>query len=159
MSDTRTITLNVNGEKKDVEITDGDFLLDTLRALGLFSVREACGIGVCGSCTVVVDGRAISSCIALTALQEGKALLTSEGLLGARGTLDEVQRAFIERNAFQCSYCIPAMVLTVRAYLDATERPTLEGAREALAGNLCRCGSYPQVLEAVEALLAGRSGA
>ena len=158
MSDTRSVVLNVNGEKTEIEVSGTEFLLETLRGLGLTSVRGACGIGICGSCTVLTDGKAISSCIALTALQEGREILTSEGLVDSEGELDTVQRAFLEHNAFQCSYCIPAMVLSVRAYLDETDRPTLEGAREALTGNLCRCGTYPQVLDVLESLLRARAG-
>jgi aerobic-type carbon monoxide dehydrogenase small subunit (CoxS/CutS family) len=153
VTDRRPALLNINGDKVDAEISDSDYLLETLRELGLTSVRGTCGIGICGTCTVLVDGRAISSCITLTAIHEGREIVTSEGLLDAKGALDEVQERFVEKNAFQCSYCIPAMVLTVRAYLDGTDEPTAEGAREALAGNLCRCGSYPQVLEALEDLM------
>lgn len=153
MTDRRPLVLKVNGDKIDVEIADGDYLLETLRDLGLTSVRGTCGIGICGTCTVLVDGRAISSCIALTAMVEDREIVTSEGLIRPDGSLEEVQERFVEHNAFQCSYCIPAMVLSVRAYLDAADEPTLEGAREALAGNLCRCGSYPQVLEAIRSLL------
>jgi aerobic-type carbon monoxide dehydrogenase small subunit (CoxS/CutS family) len=152
-----TVALDVNGRKTEVEISGAEFLLETLRDLGLTSVRGTCGIGVCGTCTVLVDGRAISSCLALTALHEGKEIVTSEGLVAADGTLDEVQRRFVEYSAFQCSYCIPAMVLAVRAYLDATAEPTLDEAREALAGNLCRCGTYPQILDAVAALVSDRA--
>lgn len=153
MTDRRPLVLKVNGDKIDVEIADGDYLLETLRDLGLTSVRGTCGIGICGTCTVLVDGRAISSCIALTAMVEDREIVTSEGLIRPDGSLEEVQERFVEHNAFQCSYCIPAMVLSVRAYLDAADEPTLDGAREALAGNLCRCGSYPQVLEAIRSLL------
>lgn len=153
MTDRRPVVLNVNGDKLEVEIADADFLLETLRDLGLSSVRGTCGIGICGTCTVLVDGRAISSCIALTALTEGREILTSEGLIRPDGSLEEVQESFVAHNAFQCSYCIPAMVLSVRAYLETAEEPTLQGAREALGGNLCRCGSYPQVLEAIRSLL------
>jgi aerobic-type carbon monoxide dehydrogenase small subunit (CoxS/CutS family) len=154
---TRTVALLLNGKEIELEAGGGDFLLESLRARGLFSVRGTCEIGVCGTCTVLVDGLAVSSCIALTALQQGRSIITSEGLIGSDGTLDEVQRQFVDKSAFQCSYCTPAMVLAVRAYLDETNEPTIEGASEALAGNLCRCGSYPQVLQAVEALIAARS--
>jgi aerobic-type carbon monoxide dehydrogenase small subunit (CoxS/CutS family) len=153
----RTVEVHVNGRRTEVEVSGAEFLLETLRGLGFTSVRGACGIGVCGTCTVLVDGRAVSSCLALTALQEGKEIVTSEGIVPTDGTLDEVQRRFVEHNAFQCSYCIPAMVLAVRAYLDATAEPTVDGARAALAGNLCRCGSYPQVLDAVAALVSDRA--
>ena len=153
MSGEVDVTLHVNGKDVDVRIPETEILLDTLRdRLGLFSVRGACGIGICGSCTVLIDGRPISSCLALTALHERRAILTSEGL-GDAEQLDPVQHAFIESSAFQCSYCIPAMVLTVRAYLDGAEGPTVEGAKEALAGNLCRCGTYPHIVEALEVLI------
>jgi aerobic-type carbon monoxide dehydrogenase small subunit (CoxS/CutS family) len=104
-----------------------------------------------------VDGRAISSCLALTVMQQRRAILTSEGFAGDSGQLDGVARAFVERLAFQCSYCIPAMVLTLRAYFDQTDHPTVEEARDALSGNLCRCGTYPQVLEAVRDLVVRRA--
>jgi aerobic carbon-monoxide dehydrogenase small subunit len=146
-------TLHVNGEDVEVHIPGAEILLDTLRdRLGLFSVRGACGIGICGSCTVLIDGRPISSCLALTALHERRVIVTSEGL-GDADQLDPVQHAFVKSSAFQCSYCIPAMVLTVRAYLDSAERPTVEGAKEALGGNLCRCGTYPHIVEALELLI------
>lgn len=153
MTDKRTAVLNVNGVKLEVEISDSEFLLETLRDRGLTSVRGTCGIGICGTCTVLIDGRAVSSCIALTALNEEREIVTSEGLIGATGDLDRVQEQFVANNAFQCSYCIPGMVLTVHAYLNETDDPSVEEAREVLAGNLCRCGSYPQVLEVLEALI------
>jgi aerobic-type carbon monoxide dehydrogenase small subunit (CoxS/CutS family) len=148
------MNLLVNGGKRVVTVSTGDTLLETLRdELGLSSVRGSCGIGICGTCTVLVDGLLISSCLALTALNEGRSIVTSEGLGAGPNGVDHVQEAFITHDAFQCSYCIPAMVLTVRAYLDDTERPTLEGAKEALAGNLCRCGTYPQIIETLRALI------
>ncbi len=156
MTTQASFSFRLNGQPVEVEASDGDFLLETLRSRGLHSVRSACGIGVCGSCTVLVDGRAVSSCLALTALCQDRDVVTSEGLI-ADGAIDEVQQRFVERAAFQCSYCIPGMVLAVRAYLDETPRPTVEGAKESLAGNLCRCGSYPQVVEALQALIDGRS--
>ncbi|HEV3472586.1 MAG TPA: 2Fe-2S iron-sulfur cluster-binding protein [Actinomycetota bacterium] len=151
------VVLSVNGHDRKVRVTAPETLLQTLRALGLTSVRETCGIGICGTCTVLREGRAISSCLALTAMQEGRPIVTSEAFDDGSGELDEVARAFRDRSAFQCSYCIPAMVLTVRAYLDESEDPTPEEAREVLAGNLCRCGTYPQILEAVADLVARRS--
>ena len=155
MSEQSRVTLHVNGRDHQVDASTSDILLDTLRdRLGLHSVRGACGIGICGTCTVLVDGSPISSCLSLTALNEGRSIVTSEGL--GDGDLDPVQEAFISNDAFQCSYCIPAMVLTVRAYLDRAESPTVEEAMETLAGNLCRCGSYPQVIEALGDLIERR---
>jgi aerobic-type carbon monoxide dehydrogenase small subunit (CoxS/CutS family) len=154
LSDRRPVMLHVNGADVEVTVTTADTLLDTLRdQLELYSVRGACGIGICGTCTVLVDGAPISSCLSLAVLSEGRSIVTSEGLSGGPDRYDRVQEAFVRENAFQCSYCIPAMVLGVRAYLDGAERPTLEGAKEALAGNLCRCGTYPQIMDALRALI------
>jgi aerobic-type carbon monoxide dehydrogenase small subunit (CoxS/CutS family) len=155
LSERGPVTLQVNGAEVEVTVSTADTLLDTLRdQLELYSVRGACGIGICGTCTVLVDGAPISSCLSLAVLNEGRSIVTSEGLGGSPDHFDRVQEAFVRENAFQCSYCIPAMVLGARAYLDDAERPTLEGAKEALAGNLCRCGSYPQIIDALRALIA-----
>jgi aerobic-type carbon monoxide dehydrogenase small subunit (CoxS/CutS family) len=158
MSDTTRVTIHVNGSDHDLDVPNSEVLLDSLRdKLELNSVRGACGIGICGTCTVLVDGRPISSCLSLTALSDGRSIVTSEGL-GSQHSLDPVQEAFVRNNAFQCSYCIPAMVLTVRAYLDGAESPSVEEAMETLAGNLCRCGTYPQVIEALGELIEGDEG-
>jgi aerobic carbon-monoxide dehydrogenase small subunit len=157
MNDSRRVQLEVNGRSFEQDVPVSETLLVTLRdRLGLHSVRGSCGIGICGTCTVLVGGAPISSCISLTALNDGRSVLTSEGLSGDE-SIDAVQQAFIDNNAFQCSYCIPAMVLTVRAYLDEAESPSLDDAKAALAGNLCRCGSYPNVLEAVADLIQSRT--
>jgi aerobic-type carbon monoxide dehydrogenase small subunit (CoxS/CutS family) len=157
LNNEQNVVLTVNGEEREVRVPSSETLLQTLRGLGLASVRETCGIGVCGTCTVLVEGRAISSCLALTVMHVRKAILTSEGLADNSDRLDEVAQAFLDRSAFQCSYCIPAMVLTLRAYLDLTDHPTVEEAREVLAGNLCRCGTYPQILEAVRDVVEQRT--
>jgi aerobic carbon-monoxide dehydrogenase small subunit len=128
-------------------------LLTTLRhEFALMSVRSTCNIGICGACTVIVDDLPVSACLTLTALCDGKQILTAEGLLDDQGNPDRVQSAFIEHSAFQCSYCTPAMVLTTRALLADHPNPSDDEIREYLAGNLCRCGSYPHVLEAVRSL-------
>lgn len=158
MNDRLPVTLHVNGAEVEVRVSTTETLLDALRdQLELYSVRGACGIGICGTCTVLVDGAPISSCLSLAVLNEGRSIVTSEGLSGGSEGLDRVQEAFVRYNAFQCSYCIPAMVLAVRAYLDAAERPTLDGAKEALTGNLCRCGTYPQIIDALRALIEDES--
>jgi aerobic-type carbon monoxide dehydrogenase small subunit (CoxS/CutS family) len=149
-TDGRTeITLRVNGQERSMEVRNDETLLKTLRReLGLTSVRSTCGIGICGTCTVLIDGRAVSSCLMLSVMADGRTITTSEGLLTDDGELDPVQSAFVRHGAYQCSFCIPAMTLTVRAYLDEAPTPTAADLREYLAGNLCRCGSYPQILEA-----------
>lgn len=125
-------------------------LVETLRReLGLMGVREACGIGVCGACTVLVDGVAQLACLLLTPLVEGASITTVEGLVADDGTLDPVQAAFVRHNAFQCSYCTPGFLLATRALLAEDPDPKPERVREALAGNLCRCGSYLKIQDAV----------
>jgi aerobic-type carbon monoxide dehydrogenase small subunit (CoxS/CutS family) len=153
-SDRTTLLLLVNGEAQTVTIRNDETLLETLRnQLGITSVRSTCNIGICGACTVLVDDRLVSACLQLTALCDGLEITTSEGLLAADGTLDPVQEAFVQASAFQCSYCTPAMVLTARRLLDEQPAPTRSEIREYLAGNLCRCGSHPQVIEAIESLV------
>jgi aerobic-type carbon monoxide dehydrogenase small subunit (CoxS/CutS family) len=152
----RNVELVVNGNPTTVGVRTEDTLLHTLRErLGLKSVRGTCGIGICGTCTVLVNGLPVSSCNALTVMHAGASITTSEGLAQDEN-LDEVQQAFIDEGAYQCSYCIPAMVLTVRSLLDRTESLDAASIREQLGGNLCRCGTYPQIMTAVESLIAGR---
>jgi len=151
------VELIVNDRPITVTVRAGDTLLHTLREeLGLKSVRGTCAIGICGVCTVLVNGLPVSSCNALTVMHSGAGITTSEGLADG-DELDEVQRAFIDQSAYQCSYCIPAMVLTVRSLLDQQADLDAGSVREQLAGNLCRCGTYPQIMAAVESLLAERT--
>jgi aerobic-type carbon monoxide dehydrogenase small subunit (CoxS/CutS family) len=152
-TETITVRLTVNGVGQEVAIDPAETLLATLRdRLGLMSVRGTCFIGVCGVCTVLVDGQAISGCLALTALHDGAAITTAEGLLDSEERPNALQAAFIEHSAFQCSFCTPAMVLAATALLSEQPDPTVDEIREYLAGNLCRCGSYPQVIEAIRSL-------
>ncbi len=155
---TTKVSFDLNGSREALDVPIGQPLLTTLReAVGIRSARGTCGVGVCGTCTVLVDGRAASACLLMTQQVEGREVVTSEGLVGEDGTLDEVQDAFLSANAFQCSFCIPAMVLTVRAHLDAHPTATAEDVRETLGGNLCRCGSYPEILAAVDELVQARA--
>jgi aerobic-type carbon monoxide dehydrogenase small subunit (CoxS/CutS family) len=135
----------VNGDTRDVEARADESLLAVLRGLGLTSVRETCGIGVCGACTVLVDDVPMSGCLLLAPLAEGRELTTVEGLSGD----EPVQRAFAEAHAFQCGYCTPGMILAARALLAENASPDEEEVRLALAGNLCRCGCYVKIVEAV----------
>lgn len=145
----RSITLRLNGEERRLTVPADATLLEVLRDdCALHSVRETCGIGICGACTVLVDGAPISSCLLLASLADGTAVQTAEGL--ARGdTLDPVQQAFVERMGFQCSYCTPGMILSAKALLAENPDPSDEEIMSYLAGNLCRCGSYPRILQAV----------
>lgn len=152
---TRTVTFRLNGETRTLEVNAGDTLLEVLRnRLGITSARGVCGIGVCGACTVLVDGKVTSSCIMLAAQAHGRDVTTGEGLRLPSGELSTVQRAFVNRGAYQCSFCIPGMVLTVHAALQDPEvGRDVDAVREYLAGNLCRCGTYPTILEAVADLV------
>jgi aerobic-type carbon monoxide dehydrogenase small subunit (CoxS/CutS family) len=147
-----SVLLDVNGSKTPLRVHPEETLLETLRhRMDLFSVRESCGLGICGACTVLLDGRAASACILLAVAAVGRTVTTSEGLLD-NGGINRVQQAFVQRQAFQCSYCIPGMVLAVQACLDEHPEASEEAVRDHLGGNLCRCGTYPQVLEAVRDL-------
>ena len=127
----------LNGSPVEVEAGAGQNFLDVLRRqLGILSVRETCGIGVCGTCTALVDGEAISTCLLLAPLAEGAEVTTAEGLDDDH----PVKRAFVEQHAYQCGFCTPGMVVTAAALLEENRSPTDEEIRLALAGNLCRCG-------------------
>jgi len=141
--------LNVNGNKYDVK-AGARILLDILREdLNLISTKEGCGVGMCGACTVLVDGRPFSSCHLLAEQVAGKEIITIEGLSND-GNLHPVQQAFLEHGAFQCAYCTPGFVLTTVALLNENPSPTDDEIREYLSGNLCRCGSYQNILRAVK---------
>lgn len=144
-----TVRLTVNGREEEIATEPGETLLEALRReLLLTSVREACGIGVCGSCTVVVDGRLASSCLLLPALLEGRTVETVESLSDG-DELHPIQQAFVDHTAFQCSYCTPGFLLATKSLLEENPHPTAGEVRHYLAGNLCRCGSYRNIEEAV----------
>jgi aerobic-type carbon monoxide dehydrogenase small subunit (CoxS/CutS family) len=143
------LTVTVNGHEESLAVAPDARLIDVLRnQLGLLSVREACGIGMCGSCTVDIDGRISSACLVLAGQVGGSSIQTVDAL-EHDGRLDPIQEAFIDHNAFQCSYCTPGFLLATRALLDEEPAPSRELIREALAGNLCRCGSYLKIEAAV----------
>jgi aerobic-type carbon monoxide dehydrogenase small subunit (CoxS/CutS family) len=147
---TELVELSVNGRIELVRAEPTETLLEVLRReLQLLGVREACGLGVCGTCTVLVDGEPESACLRLAGSSDGVEITTVEGLAGPDGALDPVQQAFAEHNAFQCSYCTPGFLLATRALLAEDPDPTPGRIREALSGNLCRCGSYLKIEEAV----------
>jgi aerobic-type carbon monoxide dehydrogenase small subunit (CoxS/CutS family) len=140
------VALTLNGRPVELECRADEMLLDVLRReAGLTSVRETCRIGVCGACTVLVDGDAISGCLLLAAQAAGRQVTTVEGL----GADDPVPRAFAAAHAFQCGYCTPGFVLTAKALLEDTPDPGEDEIAEALGGNLCRCGSYRKIVDAV----------
>jgi aerobic carbon-monoxide dehydrogenase small subunit len=140
------VNLTVNG--RAVDVTPQGTLHDALRRLGLLSVREACGLGLCGSCTIVMDGRLVSSCLILAGAADDAVVETVEAL-PANGKLHALQQAFVDATAFQCSFCTPGFLLAARALLEENPAPTTDEVRHYLAGNLCRCGSYLKIEEAV----------
>jgi carbon-monoxide dehydrogenase small subunit/isoquinoline 1-oxidoreductase alpha subunit/xanthine dehydrogenase YagT iron-sulfur-binding subunit len=143
------VKLKVNGLEKEVAVETHQTLLEVIRQdFKLFGAREGCGIGMCGACTVLLDGKPVSSCLMLAALAEGKEILTIEGLADG-GKLHPIQQAFIDHNAFQCSYCTPGFILTTKTLLEENPAPSVDDVRAYLAGNLCRCGSYVKIQEAV----------
>jgi carbon-monoxide dehydrogenase small subunit len=146
---TRTISFTLNGAPVTADVKSHHNLLELLQGqFGLTGARETCGQGLCGCCTVLVDGQAVSGCLHLAAFVDGTEVITVEGLAD-RDRLDPVQEAFIETGAFQCGYCTPGFVLMVGQLLDEHPDPDDEQIRHYLSGNLCRCGTYPQVLDAV----------
>jgi aerobic-type carbon monoxide dehydrogenase small subunit (CoxS/CutS family) len=145
----REITLRVNGHDQTLTVDDADTLLEVLRnRLKLWSVRESCGVGACGSCTVLMDGQPVSSCLLLAARSVDRAITTLEGLSDGR-RLHFIQEAFVEERALQCAYCTPGFVLTAKALLEENPQPSDQEIREYLAGNLCRCAGYAEILRAV----------
>jgi aerobic-type carbon monoxide dehydrogenase small subunit (CoxS/CutS family) len=135
----------LDGAPAELEVGEGQMLVDALRAAGRLSVRETCGIGVCGACTVVVDGEPVSACLMLAAQVDGRSVTTVEGLPDD----DPVLQAFTRTHAAQCGWCTPGMVLTVKAMLVDDPEIDRDRAAEGLGGNLCRCGSYSRILDAV----------
>ena len=139
----------LNGKNVSVDVEADEVLVDTLREkLMLTGTKKGCGTGDCGTCTVLLDGEAVRSCILLTAMVEGRKVTTREGV-GSVGNLHPVQQAFIDASAVQCGFCTPGMVLTSIALLDKNPDPTEEEIRTALSGNLCRCTGYEKIVKAV----------
>ncbi len=144
-----SITLQVNGLPRSGAAPDGITLLDFLRDyLGLTGAKYGCGEGACGACTVLVDGRPVNSCTVTAGSVQGRQITTIEGL-APQGRLHPVQQAFLDAEAFQCGYCTPAMILAAAALLKETPKPSASLIREKLDGHLCRCGTYPRIVEAV----------
>ena len=143
------LTMTVNGEAVRLVVEPSAMLVDVLRGkLGLIGVKEACGRGECGACTVLLDGKAIPSCITPAMKALNRSVLTIEGL-GSPGKLHPMQEAFIEHGAVQCGFCTPGMILSAKALLDERPRPAEEEVRVAISGNLCRCTGYVKIVEAV----------
>lgn len=154
------IFLRVNGKVHQLLVEPRRSLLEALREdLGLTGAKRVCNLGECGACTVLVDGRPTCSCIALAIEQQEAEILTIEGL-SSHGQLDPIQEAFVGEDAVQCGFCTPGQIMAAKALLDYDPDPSDEAIRQAMAGNLCRCGTYTHILQALRGLRAapGRSG-
>jgi carbon-monoxide dehydrogenase small subunit len=148
----QTINFTLNGEPIEVDIEPHLTLLELLRKeLELIGAKEGCGMGECGACTVLLDGKTINSCIFPAMEVVGKNVVTIEGLMDAQGNLHPIQKAFIEYGAIQCGFCTPGMVLAAKSLLEENLKPTEEEIRNGIAGNLCRCTGYLQIIQAIKA--------
>lgn len=144
------ITLNVNGKEHPLEVKANEILLNVLRdRLGLMGTKYGCGIGECGACTVLLDGKAILSCQTLAFTADGKKITTIEGL-EHNGSLHPLQQAFIDEGAVQCGYCTPGMILSAKALLDINANPSNQEIKQAIRGNLCRCTGYANIVRAIK---------
>ncbi len=142
----------LNGKKVSIDAKPHWTLLNVLREhFDLTGTKKGCETGECGACTVLIDGKNVNSCMALIGSVDGKEVTTIEGLT-KNGQLNPIQKAFIEKAAIQCGYCTPGMVMSVKALLDENPNPTKEEIKYAIAGNLCRCTGYEQIIEAIESI-------
>ena len=152
------ITFTLNGRSVTADVEAHHNLVEVLERFDLFGARESCGQGLCGCCTVLVDGLAISACLQLAALVHGREVQTIEHL-DVGGSLTAVQEAFIEAGAFQCGFCTSGFILMTEQLLARNPRPTDDEIRDYLAGNLCRCAAYPEIITAVKAAATKRDAA
>jgi len=147
---TRKVSFNLNSEKVTVYVKPYETLLETLReGLSLTGAKEACSLGSCGACTVIVNKKPVRSCLVLTLEVDGSEIETIEGLK-KDGNLHPLQKAFIDKGAVQCGFCTPGMIMTAKALLDRNPRPSREEIIETISSNLCRCTGYKKIIEAVE---------
>ena len=150
----KLIHMTVNGKPVEVAVDEREALLDTLRdRLGLTSVKRGCEVGECGACTVLIDGEAIDSCIYLALWADGKKILTTEGLLGPTGELSPIQQAFVEEAAVQCGFCTPGLIMTAVEIVGTGKQYTRDELRKLIAGHLCRCTGYQNILNAMERIV------
>lgn len=143
------VKIRVNREEHYLELKPNRTLVDLLREdLGLTGTKQGCGEGKCGSCTVLMDGRPVNSCLILAAQADGSEIVTIEGLAGEEP--HPLQTGFVKKGGIQCGYCTPGMILTAKAFLDVNSNPTEDEIRGAIAGNLCRCTGYSKIVEAIQ---------
>ena len=147
----KQITLTINGIEHDLLVATNETLAQVIRGpqVGLTGTKQGCELGDCGACTVLLDGKAVNSCLVLAAQVDGSNVITIEGL-SENGKLHPIQQAFIDAGAIQCGYCTPGMVLKTKALLDSNPTPSRQEIREAMVGNLCRCTGYFKIVNAIE---------
>jgi carbon-monoxide dehydrogenase small subunit len=147
----QTINVRINGQAQEVAVESHWTLLETVReALGFTGSKEGCGTGDCGACSMLVDGRLVTSCLMLAPQADGMDITTIEGL-ATNGTLHPMQQAFIDTGGVQCGFCTPGMIMMAKAFLDENPNPTRQEVKEGLGGNLCRCTGYVKIVDAVMA--------
>jgi aerobic carbon-monoxide dehydrogenase small subunit len=157
-SSTRTVRLTVNGEPREADVPVRRTLVDMLRYdLGLTGTKEACSVGVCGACTILLNGEMVASCIALAVQADGAEITTIEGI-GSAEDLHPLQRAFIDYGGFQCGICTPGQIVAASALLEVNPTPSEDEIKDWMMGNLCRCTGYYQIIEAIEAAAREVSG-
>lgn len=150
----KLLNMTVNGKAVTVPVEEGEALLETLRnRLELTSVKRGCEVGECGACTVLVDGRAVDSCIYLSLWAEGRHVLTVEGLREDNGELNAIQKAFVEEAAVQCGFCTPGIIISAVEIVGSGKQYTRDELRKQISGHLCRCTGYENILNAVERIV------
>lgn len=154
---THKINFTLNGERVSLEVEPSDVLLDTLRGrLGIKSPKVGCDRGDCGTCTVLMNGKTIRSCLALAVEADGAEIVTLEGANTTRKWTQKLQKKFHEKNSFQCGFCAPGVILSATELLEKNSRPTTHDIKEAVAGNLCRCTGYEPIIEAIAETAKGK---
>ncbi|WHZ10194.1 MAG: Xanthine dehydrogenase iron-sulfur subunit [Burkholderiaceae bacterium] len=152
------VSFTVNGEAREIAVAPNRSLLDALRTeAGLTGTKKGCDVGECGSCTIILDGKPVNSCLVLAVEAEGADITTVEGLQAGDGSLHRLQECFIECGAAQCGFCTPGLLVAAKALLDENPSPTIDEIRFAIAGNICRCTGYTKILDAI--LLAAQPAA
>lgn len=154
----RKIQIEVNGMKNEVDVQPWDTLLDIIRdKLGLTGTKEGCGLGECGACTVIMNGKTVNSCLVLAVEADGKQVTTIEGLSQGEN-LHPLQQAFIDQGGLQCGFCTPGMIISAKAMLDENPNPTEEEIKRGISGNFCRCTGYTKIIQSIQAAIPKKEG-
>jgi len=154
----KQIKLTVNGKLYELSVPPWETLVEVIRDdLGLTGTKEGCGLGECGACTVIMEGKAVNSCLVLATEADGKQITTIEGLADG-DKLHPIQQAFVDHGGFQCGFCTPGMIMSAKALLDKNPTPSEEEIRRGIAGNLCRCTGYTKIIESIKAAAKNMEG-